>query len=160
MNTPKPQSHGWPDRLTELLDRQQSLTQRLSSLADAQTALIASRQTDALLGLLGQRQQVVDELMGSSDELAALVKGLDDPQGPAAASPGVRDRIRAQVAAISQVLEAVSRRDEQDQKALQAGCAEIKSELASFDAARTARNAYVNAAATGGAVNRFADRKG
>jgi flagellar biosynthesis/type III secretory pathway chaperone len=158
MSKPKPDGLHWPDTLLNLLDRQQSLTQRLSSLADAQTALISSRQTDALLGLLGQRQQIVDELVASQDELAGLMVDLNDRL--AAAPAATRDRIRAQVAVISQALETVSRRDEHDQRVLQAGCEQVKVELASLDAAATARDAYVNSGRTGRVVNRFADRTG
>jgi len=145
----------WPQRLTTLLERQQGLVDQLAGLADQQAALIERSDTDALLGLLTRRQRVIDEFAGMQTELAELTDDLerrletvDDAQ---------RERIQGLLNEIGDRLNTIMERDARDQQTLEAARDRSKQELASLDAARHARQAYLTPS---NASNRFADRLG
>jgi hypothetical protein len=145
----------WPDNLIALLERQRGLVSRLKDLASRQSALIQGGEGDALLGLLGRRQQIVDQFVASQDDLATfttdLQQRLEDLPTPQA------ERIRNLLSEIGDALVGVMDRDRADQRALQNGSQATRRELSSLSAGKTARHAYVRPAAT---AARFADRHG
>lgn len=145
----------WPQPLIDLLERQQGLVDKLVRLAESQSSLIAASSTDQLLSLLAERQAVIDEFTASQGELAELTHGLDERLEDV--DPGQRDAIKSLIGVIGERLGQVMRRDEADQASLRSNRNQVKQEIASMGAARTARNAY---SAGGGVSNRFADRRG
>ena len=60
------------DLLIKLLERQQALAEQLAGLADRQTTLIDSRDTDGLLVLLSHRQRIMDQFTAGQDSLVRL----------------------------------------------------------------------------------------
>ncbi len=62
----------WPASLDRVLERQQALLCELDTLSQRQAELIDADDVDRLLGLLGQRQGVVDELAGLNERLGAF----------------------------------------------------------------------------------------
>ncbi len=73
-------------RLVSLLKHQGTLYRRLRLLADRQNALVAQSDAQPLLGLLADRQRLVDGLVGLSEKLAPYRKNwtstyakLDEP---------------------------------------------------------------------------------
>jgi hypothetical protein len=153
--SPRNPNSAWPQSLIDLLEQQQALVDQLVPLAQRQADLIATGQTDALLSLLGRRQQVIDRLTGSQRELGALTGDLD--QRLAILPHEQAEYIRGMIDHIGQSLSDVMERDEQDQKALESGRGALKKEMSDVGAARKARNAYLRAGAVN---NRFADRQG
>ncbi|MHC5023169.1 MAG: flagellar export chaperone FlgN [Planctomycetota bacterium] len=152
VNTPSP---SWDDQLIALLERQQQLVVRLGQLADQQGSLIEARRTDALLGLLAERQRIIDQFTASQEELSGLTVDLNARLEQTARSRA--DRIRALLDEIGHCLASVMQRDEQDQQTLHTGRAAVRQELSSLDAGTQARNAYLKPKPV---VNRFADRRG
>ena len=60
------------DRFAGLLTQQRSVYQSLRSLSEQQTQFIASGDTSALLDVLGQRQQIVEQLTQINAETEPL----------------------------------------------------------------------------------------
>lgn len=145
----------WPQPLIDALEHQQSLVDQLVPLVQKQAAMIESGRTDALLGLLGRRQQIIDQLTGSQAGLGELTQDLE--QRLAKVPSEQREHIRSLIDYIGNALNDVMGRDDQDRQALEAGREGLKRELADVNAARQARSAYMQGKAVN---NRFADQKG
>jgi len=145
----------WPENLIALLERQQTLVDQLAGLADRQAALVEQGHTDALLGLLTQRQGVIDEFTGVQADLGRFSENLERRLQ----SIDERRRVRIQdlLKTIGAGLAEVMERDEKDQKTLEAARHQSKRELASLDSGRQARHAYVGSRKV---TNRFADEIG
>lgn len=148
-------SPAWADALVELLESQHALVGELSTLADRQQTLVRDRQTEALLGLLTERQQILDRFAGMQEQLGTLTANLD--QRIAEVKEPVRSRIQTLIAEIGDRLTVVMAGDERDQQALEAARTDTASDLRDIDAARIARAAYQGPNV---AVSRYADRQG
>jgi hypothetical protein len=143
------------ETLVRMLERQQALVEQLDGLAERQRSLIESGNSDALLSLLSQRQQIMDQFVAGQDDLARLAetcrrstRHIDD---------AMRGRISGLVDDISERLALIMERDENDRTRLESGRDRVGQALGDLDTARTARAAYVKASAV---TNRFADRQG
>lgn len=146
----------WENRLIETLETQQSLVDRLSELADRQGELIEGGRTDALLGLLSQRQRLIDDFVGAQEEVGRMTDGIDERLDGLPAM--VRDRISSLIDEIGRRLTEVMAHDERDQGLLQTRRAGAKEELGSLSTAQVARNAYLGGSRPSG--SRYADRRG
>jgi hypothetical protein len=146
---------GWADSLIELLESQHALVGELSTLADRQKTLVRDRRTEALLGLLTERQQILDRFAGMQERLGSLTADLDrritEVEDPA------RTRIQALIGEIGDRLTVVMAGDERDQQSLEAARGDTARELREIDTARVARAAYQG---SGPAGSRYADRQG
>lgn len=145
----------WDERLVNVLQQQRTLLQRLSILAQRQGALIRDGQTDVLLKLLGERQQIIDRFLALQQDLGDLTDNLQERLQ--ALDPLLKDRIEKLIEEIGQSLDGVMENDEKDRHALEAARNETRDELTGLGTANRARQAYLGAAA-GNA--RFADRQG
>jgi len=145
----------WIDELVALLERQQAAVGRLLALARSQGALIEKGRSEPLLGLLAQRQRLIDEFTAVQGELSTRTGDLTRRLQSVAA--GDRDRIRGLIDDISARLGEIMQLDEKDQHALAAARERARTELAAHGAARQARSAY---AGRPYAPSRFADRQG
>jgi hypothetical protein len=153
--TPTRHTPEWVAPLLEALTAQHDIIERLRPMAQQQGALIESGRTDALLALLAERQQLLDELLRAQERIGRLsterrehLRGLEAP---------ARDELRSLMEAIDGGLAAVLEIDARDQKKLEEARHETKRRLASVDTVRTARTAYVKPAGGG---PRFTDRRG
>jgi hypothetical protein len=145
----------WAESLIELLQRQETVVNELAALARQQAELIRESRTDALLGLLTRRQQLIERFAGAQDELGRLTADLD--RRLEAVSHDQRERIQRLLSDISGRLAQVMERDEEDQQVLEAARNRTRDELAAVGATRQARRAYLGRR---GPENRFADRRG
>jgi len=141
--------------LVRMLEHQLALVEQLGVLAERQSGFIDTGDSDALLTLLSQRQQVMDQFTASQDELAALSEACQASPSPVDA--GTRARIAALVDDISARLGSIMQRDEFDRNRLEASRNQVGESLVGLSTARAARDAYVRARAV---TNRFADRQG
>jgi hypothetical protein len=151
---PEPDTNTSAGRLIRLLERQRELVVQLDRLAEGQMALIDAGESDALLGLLGNRQEIMDELAAGQDGLAGVsevLRGHDD------ISEVDRHRITRLVDEIGARLSRISSRDEQDRARLRTNRDRTAEELTGLRTAKQAHRAYVKAR---GKNNRFADRRG
>ena len=148
-------SSSWRDQLDDVLEEQHAIVNELRGLAERQEEHIRAHRTDALLSLLGRRQELIDRFTRSQQALTALTDGLD-PQRESLTENEKR-RIRERIDAIAEDLNTVLRQDEHDQVLLEKGRQDTKDELSGMNQARTARNAYQGGAPMDA---RFADRQG
>jgi len=107
----------WPDAIIRLLERQEHLIGQLSDLVKQQTGMIVNEQTDDLLELLSERQQIIERFTASQEELGKLTEHLDlslaDVDGTR------RDRIEQLIDTVGVRLDDVMLQDEIDQQKLQ-----------------------------------------
>ncbi len=143
------------ESLITMLTRQQALIHRLSDLARRQGELIDSGDADALLTLLGQRQQIMDQFVASQDDLTLLADACRGETGPV--PEGTCARITTLVEDISERLGEIMRLDEQDRARLESNRDRVGADLVGLSTSRAAHDAYVRARAV---TNRFADRQG
>ena len=145
----------WAQGLVDVLQRQQTMVRELRGLAQEQSGFIAAGRTDALLGVLGRRQQLLDRFLATQDELVSFTSNLDH-QLQSVDAPR-REMIKTLLDEIGDQLTQVMQTDEHDQSALQASRDKTGEEMAELGHARHARSAYIRSAP---ADSRFADRQG
>ncbi len=161
--SPIPSPALWAPRLARILERQRDLCLSLDAMSVRQSELVAADDTDALLGLLGERQTVVDELTALSAELEPL-KAVWEAEGSRLPAEQ-RDRITGFVEEIGRLVEGIGRRDESARLRLEERRAAISRELAGISRGRGAVAAYSGGAAGPLAANRhiepqYEDRRG
>lgn len=103
-------------QVIELLCHQESIVDRLSALAGRQRPLIDGGRTDDLLGLLAERQVLIDEFVATSDDLGSLTQNLQT-QRHALARSAVAGRIQR----LARRLDEVVATDEHDCKLIEGG---------------------------------------
>ena len=154
-----PGSTPGPEQLQSLLTRQRDLYQQLKSLSDQQGGLIAAGEAEQLLTLLGQRQQLVEELGVLSVEIsphrAAIASLAGDAAGPYAAT------LRSLVDEVRGLLGSIIEQDDAGQKELEAARDEVGGQLRRAAGAPAALGAYRGGAALAAApAPRFTDQRG
>jgi len=142
-------------RLGTILDEHESLYERLDALSERQSGLIDEDRTDELLGVLAERQRVVDRLLVVAEDLKpfqprwdALLNQLDSER---------RETLRAKVHSIQEAARRVNERDDRDRARLAAQRKNLSDEIAGVGRSRGAINAY------GGVQSptpRYQDRQG
>lgn len=154
-DTPIEQILTWPDSLIELLLSQEKVVGKLLDLAKYQGQLIESKSTDPLLGLLSQRQKLIDEFTLMQGELTRLTEGREDQLRDLDSQ--TRERIQSLIDDIGTTLNQVMAKDDEDRKALEDARGQVQEELAATGVAQKARSAYQSASFVG---NQFADKQG
>lgn len=144
-----------PQSLLEVLMAQREMLDRLVTLAQSQGALIADGHTDRLLELLAQRQGIIDEFTASQHLLSELTRRLDHCVD--ATNANDRARVHTLITEISERLNHIMARDEQDQALLRSSRDHVKRELHSIGTARQATGAYRTVQPP---TTRFADQRG
>lgn len=145
----------WAPRLTRVLDRQIDLYTRIERLASRQADLVQTDRPDELLGLLAERQGLVEQITVLNHELEPFTRRWDElvrtlPEGH-------RDEISSRTGRLGELIAAISKRDEADRLALQSRRDQVAGEINSISARRSAIAAYAPKA---GAGARFQDREG
>ena len=146
------------DHLVALLTRQRDLYQDLGGLSARQQALIDAGRTEDLLGVLTQRQALIDQLTSCNQEVAPLRSRLSDIA--AGASESLRATIRARVDEVQNLLQQIIERDEADRVRLEASRARVGDALKQVNTAPAAANAYRATAARAASGSRFTDARG
>ncbi len=142
--------------LVTLLERQQSLYQQLHSLSDQQGQMVATGSTEALLSLLAQRQQFIDELGKINTELQPyrsqwpqLKKKLAEPD---------RRRISALVEQAEQMLSGIIEQDNRDRQQLEQSKTHLGGEMGRVSQGGAMMRAYKTS--SGRDANRLTDQQG
>ena len=127
----------------DLLNRQLGLYVKLREMGERQRSLISQDDPTALLGLLGERQRVVEELAKLDTEMAPLRRDWQTiaPTLPAEA----RDRASRAFQQARQLLEAIIAADQRDSTLLSTRKDSVGNTLRTIDAGRQACAAYGNA---------------
>ncbi len=153
--SPLKQTLTWPDSLIELLLRQEKVVGKLLGLAKYQGQLIESKSTDPLLGLLSQRQKLIDEFTLMQGELTRLTEGREEQLRDLDSQ--TRERIQSLIDEIGDTLNRVMAKDDEDRRTLEGVKGQVQEELASTGAVQKARSAYRGSSV---AESQFADQQG
>ncbi|MFA9478639.1 flagellar export chaperone FlgN [Phycisphaerales bacterium AB-hyl4] len=143
--------------LVEKLTQQRDHYAQLKQLADRQAALIAEGETEQLLGVLAQRQQLVDELGRLSEEIAPYRERW--AQLSASLGDGDRQRVNALIESVEGLIEQIIEQDDRDRQQLQTAREQVGNQVKQVHHAGRAVNAY-RAAPVAGPGARFTDRRG
>lgn len=142
-------------RLETILDEHESLYDRLDALSERQSELIDGEKTDELLGVLAERQRVVDRLLAVGEELKPFQPKWDDVL--AGVDADRRESLRSKVASIQQAAQRVNDRDDRDRARLAAQRKSLAEEIAGVNKSRVGLNAYGGQRAPS---PRYQDRQG
>ncbi len=142
-------------RLTTVLEEHEALYKRLTALSEKQSGLIDEDKTDELLGVLAERQRVVDRLLSVGEELKPFQARWDDLL--AQLDTDRREVLRTKVQAIQQAAKLVNERDDHDRARLAAQRKQLAEEIAGVGKKRGAVNAY---GGKQGPTPRYQDRQG
>ena len=151
-------------RMARLVDDQHALCTELDGLSRSQSTLVESGDTDGVLEVLGQRQQLIDRISHLNEELAPLREQRDTLM--AFLGEPDRERVRRRVEEIALTVERIRARDDHDREEMERRRTVIAGELSGLARARGAVAAYSTGhpgGAGGGAHGpgpRFQDRKG
>ena len=154
-DSPHEQTQTWPDSLIELLLRQEKVVGKLLDLAKYQGQLIESKSTDPLLGLLSQRQKLIDEFTLMQGDLTRLTVDREDQLRDL--DSRTRERIQSLIDEVGATLNRVMAKDDRDRRTLEAVKGKVQEELAATGVAQKARSAYHGA---GLAESQFSDQQG
>lgn len=146
----------WLPRLLRLLDEQLACAEQLDSLSQQQGELVGVGDASGVLGVLMQRQPLVDRLVQLSQESRPLVERM----GELLAALKVEDRqaVMSRVARADELIESVNTRDRMDHAALEHLRKQVGDELASLGKGRDAVAAYGQSGTGPGPA--FQDRQG
>ena len=143
------------DRLIRVLQEQQSLVEQLAKLATQQSELVELGKTEALLSVLGRRQEIIDRVIASQGDLTTLLEELRCDRSNV--SEHCKRQIGGLVETINHQLAQVMKRDSEDQERLESRRDRTRQELAGVETAKKAHHAYFKPHPV---MNRFADRQG
>lgn len=131
--------------LVDLLAQQCELCRRLSGLAERQRGLITGDQAENLLGVLGERQHILEALSGIAERLRPFQRNWKGVRGGMPAALG--DRVDILVEEVQRRLQAVLSSDEADARLLAARKSVAAQEMKTLRTARQAGTAYADAEA-------------
>lgn len=144
-------------RLVELLSRQRDLYRQLKSLSDQQAGLIERGETEQLLSVLGQRQQIVDELSRLTGELGPYRENWRQ-LSERLATPD-REQVHELIDEVETTLNAIVSQDDRDRQQLAGSREAVGQQVQKVQHAGSAVNAY-RAGPQGSGPSRFADQEG
>jgi len=151
---------GWRAELMRLLERQHEVSRQLLERCERQSACVAADKAGELLGVLEERQRLIDEL---SDLGAALERYRSAwPEIRPELSTSDRERIECLVREVERVVGEVSARDREDVKSIECERDRLRDSLESVNTGRRSNRAYGRPIARGvePVTNRFTDEQG
>lgn len=148
----------WAPRLARLLDDAIALYERLDELGRRQADLIESGDHDALLGVLGERQGLVDRITAHAADLDPFTSHWStlEPSLSEQHRRGLRPRLER----LGELMRKIVERDEADHHRLAAMRDAAAKDLATIDRSQRATTAYSNQPSSKTATPRFQDRTG
>ena len=124
------------ERLIRVLQEQESLVEQLAKLATQQSELVESGKTEALLSVLGRRQELIDRVIASQGDLTTLLEELRCDRSNV--SEASKRQIGGLVETINHQLAQVMKRDSEDQQRLESRRDRTREELAGVGNAKKA----------------------
>lgn len=129
-----------PGELVALLDQQIDLYGTLDELSKRQHGVVETDDTDALLRVLSERQQVIDRIGGLAQRLAPYRADWDRSVGQL--SDDERARIRGRLDELAVIMEQIARRDELDRDVIEQRRSSVGAELSGLKRGGSALAAY------------------
>lgn len=148
--------HQWTARFERLLTRQIELCRELSALARRQRECIDGENPDALLGVLAERQAVINQLREAAEEAAPLRERWSQTRFDDAAARV--DTVRACITELTGLMREIAERDAEDRQRLDRARNALAGRLAGVAKSRGAIAAYGQTGRSRGP--RFQDREG
>lgn len=145
----------WRARLERIIEEQRGLYERLDGLSARQSSLIREDDTDALLGVLGERQAIIDRLGALTEEFAPFRAQWRELMGQL--DERSRDAFNRQIDELAARINAIAQRDERDREALDERRGRVTGELQGLSKGRGAVAAYGR---PGASQPRYQDREG
>lgn len=142
--------------LSRVLDRQLELFGSLDTLSKAQSASVASGDTDTLLNILARREDIIRAIVSLSERVAPI--NATWPDLASVLPQAQRVELRRRIDAIDHAVREIAKRDDADRSALERERGSIADELVSMGRVRGAVNAYAPAKPIPGP--RFQDQTG
>lgn len=142
----------------ELLVQQKELYLKLKMLSDQQRELVINQDAVQLLGVLGARKILVEQLTQLGQQISPIRQQWQQLQD--SLQTDQRDHINKLIDDTQDLLTGIIAADEQDRKDLAAARDVKGTELGAFTQNTTARNAYAANAAAGNNYARFAYKQG
>jgi hypothetical protein len=106
----------WPDAIIVLLERQAEMINELATLSARQSELIERDETEALLDLLTERQQIIESFTAAQQDLGQLTEHIESRLPSVDAIR--RARIQTLIGTVGDRLGKVMDQDECDQRSL------------------------------------------
>ena len=142
----------------ELLVQQKELYAKLKQLSDKQRQLVETQDAVQLLGLLGARKVLVENLTHLGRQIAPIREQWQQMQDTLQGDQ--RDQINLLIDETQQLLSGIIEADEQDRKQLQNDRDAKAVELGKFTQTSAVRNAYASTASAGNNYARFTSKQG
>jgi len=127
-------------QLLDRLQQQRDLYRQLKLLSGSQAQCIREGSAEQLLGVLSERQAVIDALSTSNAELAPYREKWEALSG--SVDPGMREQVREVLAQIEGMLNEIVEQDDRDRAELQGVQAQIGQQLNQVNQAGRAIRAY------------------
>jgi len=108
--------HDWADGLVELLDNQRRIYLRLRELSIEQAEFVASGEADALLKVLSDRQQLIDQLTQINGRIEPFKQ--DWPSMWRKLDDDTRSRVETLIGQVQGLLELIVAQDGRDRASL------------------------------------------
>lgn len=147
--------HAWIARFERLLNQQIELCNELTSLSESQRECIGQNDPDALLGVLGQRQGLIDRLRSTAEEARPLREKWS--AGPEVQDAPLISRVRGAIVELTGLMRSIAERDAEDRRRMERSRDDLAGRLAGVAKSRGAINAYDRGPRGG---PRFQDREG
>ena len=143
------------DELIALLKQQRDLYHRLLNESRRQAELIRGDEPERLLGVLSQRQQLLDQLQAIADAIKPYQAEWE--QVRATLSLEDRHQVGSLVAQINDLLRSIMTQDEQDSQLLVARKSTTAKDVGEMRSTRQAGAAYESAGRPGGSTGEWTD---
>lgn len=140
--------------LVALVGEQIELYRRLETLSERQHELVLGEDTDALLGVLGERQTLIDSISEVSARMTPYRARWDEHVGTM--SEDGRASLRRGLDELASMMSRIAERDEDDRRVMEERRSRIQNQLSGVKRGGAAVRGYAQAAAKG---PRFQDRE-
>jgi hypothetical protein len=144
----------WRDGLESIVSSQLEQYGALDALSERQRACIESGDTDRLMGLLGERTEIIESIAASAERLLPYSEAWSEIEAtlPEAALRDVQRRLDA----ISAMAESIANRDAEDAALIEQRKDSIADKLAGVNKSKKAAQAYAGPRKSGA---RYQDRE-
>ncbi|MBI1369502.1 MAG: hypothetical protein GC162_12720 [Planctomycetes bacterium] len=147
----------WALELISLLEQQQRIYEQLTDLSRKQTQLVSTGDAEPLLTVLGQRQQLIDQLTRLNSRVEPYKQ--DWPALWAQLDRMTQARVQQLISTVQSLLDAIVEQDEKDRAALSAQRMQIVGDIQQVRRGSAVNRAY-GAPAVRPEMNRYTDYKG
>ncbi len=143
-----------PEGLVSLVDEQRGLYQQLEALSLRQHELVESEDTDALLGVLNERQRLIEYITDVASRMTPYRARWDDHVGKLA--EGEREALRRGLDDLASMMARIADRDEHDRRTMEDRRQRVQSQISGVKRGGVAVRSYGQSAPRG---PRFQDRE-